>query len=172
MSNRLVTGIEEIDRKLATLASRQANQIARSSINAGLTVIARQIRTEIDSEPISQDLKKALKATVGKRLETKRSKYGASAKAGFGVGKNTRARAARAAKRAAGRAGRKGVGISANDVHWFALGTKKRFTRRPRRYVGSIQQVPAVRKAAEHLNGLKAVVEAKARERIEALVKR
>lgn len=173
MANRLVTGIAEIDRKLNALASREANKIARSAINAGLTPLAQGIRREIDGENISTDLKRALKSTVGKRLETNaKARNGAYAKAGFGVGKNTRARAARAAKKKAGRGARKGVGISSNNVHWFALGTKQRFTKSPRRYVGAIAPIRAVRRAGQSAGSLvRPKVEAKARERLEAVVK-
>ncbi|WP_010586411.1 hypothetical protein [Schlesneria paludicola] len=172
MATRILTGIASIDRKLASLATRESNKVARSAVNAGLADLAKSIRREIDSEPISPALKKALKATVGKRLETKtKSQFGAMAKAGFGVGKNTRARAARAAKRKAGRGARKGVGISANNVHWFALGTAQRYTKSPRRYVGGISPVRAVRRAGASAANIRTAIERKARQRMEEVIR-
>ena len=180
MPDRIITGIPGIDRKLAALATNDANKVARSALNAGITDLAKQIKREIDSESISPRLKRALKACVGKRLEISgKLKYGAVAKAGFGVGKNTRAKALRQEKRMAKRGARaaakgqkaKGVGISSNDVHWFALGTSKRFTKTPRRYVGAVTPVRAVRRTMSSVGTIRGVIERKARERMEEVVR-
>ena len=172
MADRIITGIEQVDRKLLLLATKDANRIARSGLNAGLTSLARTIRREIDAEPISRELKKALKLTVGKRLENNSRRFDVGAKAGFGVGKNTRAKKAQIAKRKLkrGTAQRKGVGISSANVHWFALGTARRSTNSPRRSVGAIRPVQAVRRAAGSAASFRRLIDQKCRERIEQIL--
>lgn len=172
MPVRVLTGIKEIDQKLDKLARREANKIARSAVNAGLTVLSKTIRKNLDSEDISPELKDAVKDTVGKRLETgpKAAKNGASAKAGFGVGKNTRSKLKRLEKKKAARGEKRGVGVNARNVHWFALGTKRRITKKGH-VTGSIKPVTAVRRAASAASGLRGVIEAKARERLQSVEK-
>ena len=172
MPVRVQTGIKEIDRKLDKLARRDANKIARSAINAGLTVLTKAIRTNLNGENISPELKSAIQDTVGKRLETgpKAAKNGASAKAGFGVGKNTRAKLKRLEKRKSERGERRGVGVNARNVHWFAMGTKRRITKKGHR-LGSIKPVTAIKRSASAASGLRSVIEAKARQRLEAVAK-
>ena len=187
MAERIVTGIEDIDRRLNALATREANQCVRSALQSGLTLTKNLIAREIDAESnISPDLAKALKATLGKRLVT-RAKNAASvaAKAGMGVGKRTTSSRAKAAAKDAGRKGKPGVGISANNVHWFALGTANRYqglkkvrvaggkerrtvrTGNAIRFVGKIQPVRAVARAAQHIDQVKQLIEQKVREKLE-----
>ena len=174
MPTRIDTGIRAIDRKLNRLATREANKIARSALNAGLGDLVKAIRREIDAASISADLKKSLKLTVGKRLETSpRRGMAARAKAGLGVGKNIKAKMQRQAKRQGKRAakGRRGVGISANNVQWFALGTRRRFTASGHA-TGQLNPVEVVPRAGRSAGGsLKSTVEAKARERMDAIVR-
>lgn len=64
----LVTGVEEIDRKLNGLANKEKRKIVRASTNAGMTVFAKALRKSVDAEQISPQLKRAMKATVGRRF--------------------------------------------------------------------------------------------------------
>ena len=183
---RITTNIRAIDRKLATLERSTANKVARASVNAGLTVLVKAIRRSIDSSAASEPLKRAMKKTVGKRFTTggKKAKYGVAAKAGLGVGKKKNASGSK------DRSGRRGVGISANNVHWPALGTNARYTGqkssnggkgRPRKvrltggrrsYRGKMPQVPVVRMAGSDAYGsMRAMMEQKCREKLEELVK-
>ena len=174
MATRINTGISSIDRKLNRLATSEANKIARSALNAGLGDLVKSIKREIDSASISSDLKRALKVTVGKRLETSpRRGMAAGAKAGFGVGKNTRAKMARETKRRGKRAakGRRGVGISSNNVQWFALGTRRRSTARGHA-TGQLKPVGVISRAGRSAGGrVKSTVETKARQRLEEVVR-
>lgn len=168
MADMLTTGIPEVDRRLRLLATREANNITRSAIQVGLTVLANEIDDAIESYPgISRELKRAMKRTVGKRLVTKsRGPEEVAAKAGLGVGKRTAAKRSREAGVDFRRItrGRKGGGLSSANIHWFALGTvnrytgvrdfeggarkrkrSERFTGATRRHVGKINRVGAVR---------------------------
>lgn len=134
-----ITGIAEVDQHLVDLESRARRQIVRNATNQGLTVIAKAIRQAIDQQPgISKELRRALKRLVGKRFRKRKRSDQIDAIAGFGVG-------AAGKKRDAQRSGknRGGVGLSALNVHWFALGTQ------PRRnaaghYRGAITPIRAV----------------------------
>jgi hypothetical protein len=93
-----------------------------------LSPLLSEMRKEINGAPISAELKAATRKTLGKRLK----KTGGDdyvGKAGFGVGKASKAKKAKAAKRA-GDKSRRGVGVSANNIHWFVLGTAERKTKK------------------------------------------
>lgn len=86
---------------------------------------AEQLRDVVVSEiasdgSLSDELKAALIPTVGVRVTTKG--LATYAVVGFGVAGSGGGRSTRSGKH------KSGVGISANNVHWFALGTDDRFT--------------------------------------------
>lgn len=184
-------GIPELDRRLEALGSREANKIVRSALNRGLTVLAKAEKASIDSAAgLSADLKRAMKKTVGKRLVIANSRaLAVQAKAGLGVGQKTaRAKAKAAAASAQRSAGNsKGVGISANNVHWFALGTADRYqgvrdadkadtTKRAStktmtpKFVGRIKPTDVIRKAAPALGRVFTTVEQAARQKVDEAV--
>jgi hypothetical protein len=134
------TGIAEIDAKLAGLSSKAARRITRKATNAGLKVLTDQIRAEIKAESISPQLRRALLKTVGRRFKRRSGRDEMNAKAGLGVGKKPKP-VVRSGKN------KGGVGLSTRNIHWFALGTKSRFTKSSRRYSGRIKAVPAVSRA-------------------------
>lgn len=190
MAKLTTTGIPEIDRRLEILGSRVANRITRQSLNKGLTVLAQAERTAVDAEPnLSTDARRALKKTISKRLVLQNARGRAiSAKAGFGVGQKprgskSRARAAAresaiAAKRDA--KGAKGVGLTANNVHWFALGTeerhqpyrRKRSSRLPTsKNVGRLAPVRAIRRSKSSLSRVLATIKQAALEKIDQAVR-
>ena len=202
MPQRITTGIREIDAKLDNLVRRDANKVARAAIQAGMTSIAKSIRSAVDSAQASPEMKRALKKLVGKRLVTggRSARFGVAAKVGLGVGKKSAKQQKQAASDAGSgtkhRSSRRGVGLSANNVHWPALGTAARFTasksllngkRRSksggkrkkgsavpavsRHYTGMMPQIAVVRAAGGGLASVRAVMETKARQKIEDLVK-
>lgn len=183
MATRISTGIPEIDRKLEKLARSDANKIARAGINGGLTVLTSAIRSAITTSDASPSMKRALKRTIGRRFVTsgrKATKYGASAKAGLGAGSG-RKKGTHGTK---DRHKRRGVGLSGNNVHWAALGTKQRWTGsrtnrgstrltgHKRRYTGSMPSIDVVREAGKNgISSVRRVIEERARQKIEELVK-
>lgn len=156
MATMTTLGIPELDRRLQELGTREANKISRSALNQGLTVLAQAERSAIDSEGgLSPELRTAMKKTVGKRLVLKESRNQAvRAKAGLGVGQRPRGPVARqraksnilaaAAQRSEKK--RSGVGISANNIQWFALGTKQRSTEKGYNR-GRLDPVKVIRRA-------------------------
>jgi hypothetical protein len=183
MAIRIVTGIREVDQKLDKLARSEANKIARKSVNAGLSSLAKSLRSAIANySNISPEMKKALRKTVGKRFITggRAARFGVAAKVGLGVGKGYSGTKERK------RFGRRGVGISGNNVHWAARGTDERYTgsrtyrtktgsqrekrktRGPRRYRGAMPQIAVVKIAGRQgLSSVRAVMLEKALQAIE-----
>lgn len=116
-----ITGIAEIEESLSYLKDRSARRIGRAAAGRMATVYAQGMRRFIPKSirPSARDKgigSRTLK-TVGARAFR--------AKAGIRVGN-----AAKNIPTAVNRGKRKGVGVSANNLHWFALGTKDRFTGR------------------------------------------
>lgn len=112
-----ITGDRQLIRKLERLESRVGRRVAGQGIRKGLTVIRRGIRSEIPTRLQS------VRRTIGSRFKKARGQSTKQAKVGLSVGKQR-------AKKAPKRSTRGGVGISANNVHWWALGTTQRRTRR------------------------------------------
>jgi hypothetical protein len=169
-------GYEQLNRALAQLGSTVAKRVVKSATNAGLTVTSKAIKAAISAEPgLSPGLRRSLKKLVGKRFRKSKQSDNVVAKAGFAVGS--------AQKKQIGRSGknRGGVGLSAQNVHWFALGTKTRRTgsgvvarllgRGASR--GRITEVKVVANAYQVSKGAAvAAMKKKSLERIEAEVKK
>ncbi len=120
-----ITGDKALDRKFKRLAGRVQRDALRKGIRASMTPIAKAARAAIGATDASPSLKRGAKRMIGKRL-AKGRKGGAAkgefgAKVGFAVAKKPR-------KRLAGTRTRPGVGVSEINIHWFVLGTKKRYT--------------------------------------------
>jgi hypothetical protein len=134
-----LVGIKDVDRKLKRMESKDARKAARAGVGASLTVYGKAIRREIGAEAgASQRLKRALKKTIGRKAKRGR-RTGYEAKTGLGVGKRKPI--------AGGRAKGAGVGVSKQNVHWFALGTKDRTQKSTGRSTGALKPIGAVRRA-------------------------
>jgi hypothetical protein len=128
-----VQGLADIQEKLAHLAGKGASKLLRSGVGAGMTVLAQSLRAAVNNTAAPSDVKRAARKWIGKRYaKGGTSRTGkttrAAAKVGFAVGFKKAALHAQAAKHAA--SGEKGVGLSAANIHWFVLGTKKRTLKR------------------------------------------
>lgn len=115
------TGVEELDDALSYLADKSAKRIGKSAATKMASVYAKAIRRFVPSSiaPSTPD------RGIGSRGDRAKQSQLQTAKAGIGVGKaNKKARELTIVNR--GR--HKGVGVSARNLHWFALGTGDRFT--------------------------------------------
>jgi hypothetical protein len=111
-------GTRQHDQRIERVSAGPGYRKAISrTLRLGIGIVARAQQAAVPKGLI--DVRKALGSRVLKRS------FGNKAKAGAGVGKKM-APAAAAAAAAVGRHG--GVGISARNVHWYVLGTKRRFT--------------------------------------------
>lgn len=141
-----ITGIADIDAKLAILASKERRRIVRKSLGAGLAVGRKAIRAELNALQISTQLKRALRPAIASSFKRDPRINQHAARVGIGIGKR------KPAKRSGKSRG--GVGIGKANAHWFLLGTKSRFVRSKRgRPAGAIKAVPAVANAGRKAAG-------------------
>ena len=115
----VLTGVRQLDRKLASLSSKVVRKVASPAVNRALTVLKKGIQSEIPAQY------KSAKKAIGKRFN--KAKTGEQrglvvAKVGAGVGADAKSRKVARTKKG-------GVGISARNIHWFILGTGKRKTK-------------------------------------------
>jgi hypothetical protein len=116
-----ISGTEDLARKLDRLGGTVARRAMRSAVNASLMPVTKTLRAAINSSPASPELKRQARKTIGKTIGKIKGGPGRGqmqAKAGYAVGKKTTK---------AERAGKKGVGIGVANIHWFVLGTDKRY---------------------------------------------
>lgn len=121
-------GLDKLTRSLNELRDKSAKKIAKAGVNAALRVLADAEKASVNASGASAELKAAARKTIGKRLKKKEGQ-GYAGKAGFAVGRQSKAKKQKASDRAKD-ASRMGVGISASNVHWAVLGTKERQTTR------------------------------------------
>lgn len=114
---------------LANMADKQVKSAVRSGLSACVGEFAKGIRQQIPS-PL-----KSLKKIVGSGVAKQSAKI-QGAKAGFSVGRTSKAKANRSGKNVTATGKLKGVGIAARNIHWAALGTKRRTVKKTRMYVG------------------------------------
>jgi len=124
LASGAVLGDKELDRKLRRLATKSSKKAIVAGINASMTPLARSMRKAITAVKASDELKREARRAIGKRFG--KNKAGArrgirEAKVGFSVGKK------RSAAKPKGGGQSRGVGISAANIHWFVLGTHKRY---------------------------------------------
>jgi len=115
-------GLDKLQRTLNAIGDKASRKAAKAGVNAGMTVLTKHIRQGVNASPVSARLKKAARMTIGKSLKMRGGMP--QAKGGFGVGRQSKRRKEKATARAAEKTA--GVGISAANIHWPVLGTKKR----------------------------------------------
>ena len=110
-------GLDTILRRMESLKDSSKVAVMRSAIRAGLNVIGKQMKKDVDP-----------KVKLGRKAVKSRFKKGKTrieAKVGFGVGPRNKKQVASNAARAKQKGG---VGIGPNNIHWWVAGTKKRTT--------------------------------------------
>lgn len=122
MAERIVTGLKEIDDALKYLERQAANRIARAGLAKGARLAAKQIKQQVPAS--LKNIRKAIGSTV-RKAKGGESKGITAAKAGAGVG--TASQRAKSIQKDRGK--KKGVGISAQNIHWYILGTTARQTK-------------------------------------------
>lgn len=117
------TGFPELDAKLQYMATSAANVIVSRAVRVGLNESAKAIRSRI---PASLRIAEGSKG-IGITTNSKKAN-GTTGKVGAGVGKTQSEAGGINARSLMRRGKRKGVGVSARNLHWFAMGTVNRFT--------------------------------------------
>lgn len=113
----IVDGLGDLKDALDQLTGKVKWAVGSAAIRAALNTIGREMRKQLDP--------KAKQAARVVRSKVKRTKRGLVAKVGFGVGPRNRK-----SRETPPRGRRPGVGIGANNIHWWIQGTSKRITKR------------------------------------------
>lgn len=133
-----ITGVKELDDALSYLRDKSAKRIGKAAVRRMANVTAQFIRRQVPRElRVSGSMK-----GIGWRSDKAKLSNIQGAKAGVAVGKSQKEAFAIVNKGNVStqqynvnkklmkflRTGRKGVGISARNLHWFAAGTADRYT--------------------------------------------
>lgn len=159
-----VTGFKELDDALSYLRDKSSKRMGKSALRRMSAVVAKGIRRFVPKQLQPNQPDKGIGNRMVKRM--------LQAKAGVAVGKS--GRMLKVVQRGHGstrmestvngqgvlrirergkkfvrftRTGRKGVGISVANLHWFALGTKDRYTGQQ-----SVQQINQMRSGKKLVN--------------------
>ena len=116
--NESIDGLDLILRKLEALSAKASGRVLATIIRAQLNVIGKQMKADTDSK-----VKEGRKGIRSRFKNNTRTNW-IQAKVGFGVGKKKTVIKPRKSKRS----GRGGVGIAAQNIHWWVAGTEERFT--------------------------------------------
>lgn len=117
-----LTGYRSLDRKLKRMRKTAAGRAVSAGLRKAGQDLAKKVKAEIPSR-----FKEARKGVGWRKVKRK-----VEVKVGARVGKRKNIKQK-------DRTGRKGVGLSAANLHWLLLGTKQRYTGRkggPRRFTG------------------------------------
>lgn len=131
-TERILTGQEDLDRRLNLFGQAEANRVARAGLLKGARLAAKLIKRQVPAKY------KGIRAAIGSSVKKTRAGV-TKAKAGAAVGKAAKVKPYK-------RSSEGGVGISAENVHWFLMGTDERQTS-ANRATGEMPAFPAVRKA-------------------------
>ena len=127
----VVEGLDLLLKKMSVLENRSAEKILGAMVRAKLNVIGKQMKKDT-----SKKVKEGRKG-VRARWKHKINKNMIKALVGFGVGKRKKNEPKQATRQ---RNKRGGVGISAQNIHWWVAGTEQRETR----YGSDRGQMPAM----------------------------
>lgn len=116
--NQTIEGLDSLLKKLNELEKKGAGRVLGSIIRAQLNVIGKQTKADTSSK-----VKEGRKG-VRSRFKNKAKKNFITAKVGFGVGPKKLRKPSKSKRTSRG-----GVGIAAQNIHWWVAGTKQRTTR-------------------------------------------
>jgi hypothetical protein len=116
----VVEGLDLLLKKMSVLENKSAEKILGAMVRAKLNVIGKQMKKDT-----SNKVKEGRKG-VRARWKHKINKNMIKALVGFGVGKRKKNEPKKANRQGNKRGG---VGISAQNIHWWVAGTEQRETR-------------------------------------------
>lgn len=148
MPIHIQTNNEFLDSRLAELGSKSINRISRNAVRRGLTVLRQAMRAAVPAMAKTRGGHQTLtiKQAIGQSLKKSNVTDVTEGKAGAAVGIKRQPSSERIKRT------RKGVGISANNIHWYIMGTGSRYTKQ-KRYTGRMPAEEAVRRGAGNAMG-------------------
>ena len=108
---KYVTGDKKLERRLTAVKGPIARRVMVQGIRAGMAEVREAIRSEVPYPSVRR--------AIGSRFKSNKGSNNYRAVVGGGVGRRNKKRPSR----------RGGVGIAKENVHWYLLGTSKRFSR-------------------------------------------
>lgn len=123
-ATRIITGVEDLDKKLEALKAGAANKIARPALTKAARFLLKKVKTSVP--PQYKDAKKALGMAVNAKGGKSRNEQQAKVGAGVGIKAAKLAKLSGQQKEKRGGSESRGVGIGAANLHWFILGTGSR----------------------------------------------
>ena len=118
-----ITGDKALDATLKQLERHACKRATVSGVRAGLTVLAKAIRREINATacktPHAASLKAGMRKAVKSRFARKKPGSAYEAKAGFAVGMKGAKRSERLSRGETATSD-KHIGVSGKTAHWFA----------------------------------------------------
>lgn len=127
MTIRVYTGDDDLDRSFHDLGDKVVNRISRNALRRGLTVLRQAMQAAVPAAAITPGHQtRTVKQAIGQSLKKQSTSGLVEGKAGAAVGMKQ----AKVDKVVAARMGtnRRGVGISARNIHWYIMGTRLRHT--------------------------------------------
>jgi hypothetical protein len=137
-STRIILGIEELDRRLEGMKLAIANRCARAGLTKGARLAAKLIKKQVPGS--QKHIRKSIGSSVKKQKGGPNRGF-TQAKAGAAVGRASK----ETGKAARGKRG--GVGISAQNIHWYIMGTAERTVKKTGQRSGRMPANPIVQKA-------------------------
>lgn len=128
----LLTGVEECDKLLKSVGKTIGNRVARRVLSSGVRLAVKKIKAQTDV--------RSVKKSIGGSVKRKPRGTTIVAKAGAAVG-------IKKAKAASKGGTRGGVGIAAENVHWYILGTAERTVKATGQNVGRMPAHDIVKSA-------------------------
>lgn len=121
---------------ITRLSRRGLNKHSRASVTKAARIVVKAIKSEI-TKPTMKDLKRTIGFKVRQKDGITNAKMGAAVgRAGGPLGDTDVLSSGMKVRSKKDRTGRKGVGISRSNVHWFFIGTEKRWTGSRKRWTG------------------------------------
>ena len=134
-TERIITGIPELDKRLEGMKQAVANRCARAGLSKGARLGAKLVKAQVPGS--QKQIRKAIGSSVKKQKSGPNRGF-TQARFGAAVGVKQQPEQ----KRAGG-----GVGISAANIHWYILGTKDRTVRKTGQRAGRMPANPIVAQA-------------------------
>jgi hypothetical protein len=130
-----IYGDQKLKRTLRAIQGERSS-VNRAALTGAMAVAKKAIRKGTNSATAPRSIKQVARAAIGSSVKKAKGSTEYVAKAGYGVGKPSKAQAIKQFGRSsmgqasAGGVGIKaGVGISARNIHWITLGTGQKSER-------------------------------------------
>lgn len=122
-ADAVLLGEKALRRRLGHLEKRASRGAIRSGLGAGMQVMVKEVRRQVNATsidtPHATSLKRGARRAVGKRFEKRRAGQDLRGVVGFAVGRKGGRRSETLSSGLT-----EGVHVAAANIHWFVLGAR------------------------------------------------